>query len=874
MIEFRTFGTIDLRAASDGRRLAALLAQPKRIALLTYLAVASPRGFHRRDTLIGIFWPEAAGDRARATLNQTVYLLRRVVGEDVIVARGDEELGVNAAAIRCDATTFQEAIGAGRLAEGLDLYAGDFLNGFHLSAAPEFERWTEETRAQLKRTAARSARDLAEREVDAGDPAGAAHWLRRAVAIEPYDEPTVRQLVGVLAALGDRPGALREFDAFVTRLSRDLEIDPSEEITSFVDALRANGITSSRVDRPRNWFVEPRAPDTRAAFDQPATRAAAPAEAPPPTKPNAPGTDPARSRRRLGTLWLGATVVALAAVMALFTAPGAGVRNAFGGGDRGRFLPNRVIVLPFENRTGDSAVTTLGRMAADWVTQRLQRTGLVEVIDPNTAFRLLADVDSLRDRDFSGSKLREVAVAARAGTVVWGWVSSRDGELEFQVRVTRAHDGTVLHTLDPVRGPAHDITGALDVLPERVAGALAAVVDARLATVMGPSSSPPTFQAYHEFVQGMDRFESAEYANALSHYNRAADLDSTFLQARFWAAYALVNGGQTAIRDSMILSLVRQRERLGAAEQAGLDMFVAWARGNWEAAVEAARRAARLAPQSRWMLEAANLSLKLGRPRDALAHLAELDPTRGWPKRLPGYWRVRVEAHHQLGEYAEALAAARLALRTLPEVRHRLHHVDELDALAMLGRMDELDRMLDSVVPMHLARGATQSAAGLYYSVGLELRGHGFGEHASRYFERCLEIAREYYHCVYELGRYAEAYALIRSRPDTLDNTELSIVAARLGRRDEAERFMAIVAARYSPLPDRQYWLRFQMARTAALLGQREKAINLLSREALRGTLWNQVHDATEFDSIRDDPTFASLLHPPHERPRGRSAVR
>ena len=48
-IELRTLGTLDLRAA-DGRELYSLLAQPKRIALLAYLCIAQPRGFHRRDT--------------------------------------------------------------------------------------------------------------------------------------------------------------------------------------------------------------------------------------------------------------------------------------------------------------------------------------------------------------------------------------------------------------------------------------------------------------------------------------------------------------------------------------------------------------------------------------------------------------------------------------------------------------------------------------------------------------------------------------------------------------------------------------------------------------------------------------------------------
>src|SRR5207253_9319307 len=40
----------------------------------------------------------------------------------------------------------------------------------------------------------------------------------------------------------------------------------------------------------------------------------------------------------------------------------------------------RVVVAVIENHTGDPAFDNLGHMAADWVTQGLAQTGLVEVV--------------------------------------------------------------------------------------------------------------------------------------------------------------------------------------------------------------------------------------------------------------------------------------------------------------------------------------------------------------------------------------------------------------------------------------------------------------------------------------------------------------
>jgi len=61
MIEFLLLGSLDLKG-SEGETFRSVLAQPKCIALLTYLAVAKPKGFHRRDKLIGLFWAEQDQD--------------------------------------------------------------------------------------------------------------------------------------------------------------------------------------------------------------------------------------------------------------------------------------------------------------------------------------------------------------------------------------------------------------------------------------------------------------------------------------------------------------------------------------------------------------------------------------------------------------------------------------------------------------------------------------------------------------------------------------------------------------------------------------------------------------------------------------------
>ncbi|MEO7217622.1 MAG: hypothetical protein ABI026_05465, partial [Gemmatimonadaceae bacterium] len=76
MMWLRTLGALEL-LDSAGQPLNSVVVQPKRVALLAYLAVALPRGFHRRDQILLIFWPDLTEDRARNALRQAVHHLRQ-----------------------------------------------------------------------------------------------------------------------------------------------------------------------------------------------------------------------------------------------------------------------------------------------------------------------------------------------------------------------------------------------------------------------------------------------------------------------------------------------------------------------------------------------------------------------------------------------------------------------------------------------------------------------------------------------------------------------------------------------------------------------------------------------------------------------------
>src|SRR6058998_3932787 len=205
MIELRMLGRLSLTGA-DGREVRGLLGQPRRLALLAYLAAASPQGFHRRDTLLALFWPELDQEHARAALRQALHVVRGALGTEAVLTRGDEEVGLDFDRLRCDVVAFDEAVAAGRYGEACDCYQGHLLEGFFIPGAGEFERWLERERARLQRAASRSAQALVQECEAAGDLYAALEWARRAARLAPHEEDPLRQLVTLLDRLGDRAG--------------------------------------------------------------------------------------------------------------------------------------------------------------------------------------------------------------------------------------------------------------------------------------------------------------------------------------------------------------------------------------------------------------------------------------------------------------------------------------------------------------------------------------------------------------------------------------------------------------------------------------------------------------------------------------------
>lgn len=214
-------------------------------ALLYYLAAT--RRTHARTVLAGLFWGDVAEQHARRSLTATLSNLRQLVGDHLEIARETVAFHFDTTT-RLDVAEFEAGIAVQSvsvvepLRQTVDLYRGEFLEGFYIHDAPEFEQWVLLERARLRAALLQGLERLAEWQATQSALEDAIGSMRRVLTLEPWREEAHRQLMLLLAQTGQRSAALAQFEVCRRTLAKELEVEPDQETLALVEQIRAGEI--------------------------------------------------------------------------------------------------------------------------------------------------------------------------------------------------------------------------------------------------------------------------------------------------------------------------------------------------------------------------------------------------------------------------------------------------------------------------------------------------------------------------------------------------------------------------------------------------------------------------------------------------------
>ncbi|HEX6600603.1 MAG TPA: BTAD domain-containing putative transcriptional regulator [Gemmatimonadaceae bacterium] len=625
MIRLRTLGSVRIHDG-DERDLESLLAQPRRVALLAYLALATPRGFHRRDTLLALFWPEHDDAHARNALSQSVHVLRRTLGADVIVSRADDELGLEWAGFWCDATAFETELDAGHFEAALELYRGPLLDGFHVSnAAPELDHWIDQQREHYAARYARALDSMAQAREAAGDFASAVSWRRKLAALDPLSTRAACALMRALAAAGERAQALQHARIHETLVREELGAPPDPSIVAL-----ARELARPRQDAGPDEHVAPTRPPTPIPLLDPGVRWEEPAASR--------TTRAYQSWRRAPALIALGAFVLLAGAYALSRA-----RRP-----RGASVVDCLAVLPLENTSRDSAQGYLADGITDAIITELARYDRPTVI---------SHTSTARYRDTRKS-VPEIAHELRCDAIMEGTVT-RDGDrVRIATRLVSAPRDRQLWS-ESYESELSDVVELERRIAEQVAREVRAVATtADSASAPAPRNVDPL--TYAIYLRGRDAFMSrnpAALREALALFRQVVQRDSTFAPGYSGLSdtFRFLGGSGYAPLAFWTDSAEPYARRALAQDASSAEAHTSLAslltdRADWPAAEREYRRAIALRPgyplAHHWY---AIMLVTLDRKAEALREIrraAELDPLsqaiQGEKGEIEGYAGVRI----------------------------------------------------------------------------------------------------------------------------------------------------------------------------------------------------------------------------------------
>lgn len=536
MLRLKTFGAVLVER--DGQPLGGVAGQRRVLALLALLAVARDKGVSR-DRILALLWPEGESERSRQALTQALYHARRALNEsEILMASGDVRL--NPSVITTDVGEFETAVDRGDLKRAVGLYGGPFLEGFHVSGAPEFERWSSTERARLNDRCVQALEALAAEAEAARDYRTAVERRKQLAAIDPFNSRITMDLMVAMAASGDRAGAIQHARIHETLVREELDVEPGAEFTELLGRLREDPTWTPAIARSHP-HAEPVNGGRAVAVPSEGDSAG---PHPDPENVTAVPTGRARRWRRAVAAAAIVGIVLSAAMLAraklVARAPSVAATP----------VADIVLVAPFRVAGAHPSVAYLREGLVDLLVTKLTDDDADRAADPAAVMSAWRRARLGDGRDVPRAEALRIARQLGTGRLILGSVVGTPERLVISASILGTREGE-MRAQATVEGPADSITTLVDRLAARLLAREAGTWE-QLA-----SHTSASLDALRAYLDGQAAYRRGGYREAAQHFRRALGKDSTFAMAG--------------------LGLAQAAERIGAHEERDHGLAAAWA---------------------------------------------------------------------------------------------------------------------------------------------------------------------------------------------------------------------------------------------------------------------------------------------------------
>ena len=188
-------------------------------ALLYYILVSKVVS---RDEVVGLLWPDEDEKIAKKNLRNAIYQAKKSLGEDIIISPKKSFLILNEDLdIESDVDQFSKSP-----RENIQLYTGDFLQGFFLKDAESYEYWIVKMRNYYKEKFAAECYQKIEEDIQNKHYDDVEDQIQRLTDLDEYDERNFRLLMRFYQDTGRNSKVIETYYDLSKLLRRELGIDP------------------------------------------------------------------------------------------------------------------------------------------------------------------------------------------------------------------------------------------------------------------------------------------------------------------------------------------------------------------------------------------------------------------------------------------------------------------------------------------------------------------------------------------------------------------------------------------------------------------------------------------------------------------------
>ncbi len=538
--------------------------------------------------------------------------------------------------------------------------------------------------------------------------------------------------------------------------------------------------------------------------------------------------------------------------------------------------PQRIVVASFDNKTGDELLDPYGRVAADWITQALSRTDVVQVVPTTMVLQSSNEVGIKTSGLDSIDLLRALAKKTNTGTVIWGSYYLKDETLRYQVEITDPAKAKPVHSLEEVSGARDSPMEVIETLRQRVLGTLVLYFDSIPSKILRVAE-PPHYDAYREHIVGLEYF-GKDYLQALRHFKLAVERDPEFLAPRTRIAIIYGTLGEYAKADSEFRFINKYREYLTLFERNYLDWYMSRLKGDYAEALQYLRQAEKQAPNNIYVNYLIGLeALRNNNPQETVNIFAGKEPSEYIYHHEARAWQIGVlaKARHMLGNYQLELEEIRQGQENYPD---RLElRVDEVRALAALGRIEEIRGIIEDSLSV---KSRTGTPGGIMLEAAQELRAHGYLNEAQEIANRAAEWYKnrtldeeesdiyrfDLASALYIAEQWEKAKALFKELAEKYpDDVIYKGFLGRLAARGDDRKGAVKISEELQQIK-RPYLFGYHTycrACIASLLGERDQAVELLREAFAQGYAHGvYLHRDIDLEALREYPPFQELLWP------------